>query len=93
MASGNQGPFWNQDTIMAAGLAFAGVAVLQGKLFPVVARLNEPLLSKLIVWWPTLLIVGGLALWLSKAFGKQAHRNGEPACVRLGVTNESGRKR
>ena len=29
MAS-KQSPFWNQDAIMAAGLAFAGMAVLQG---------------------------------------------------------------
>jgi hypothetical protein len=90
MASGNQGPFWNQDTIMAAGLAFAGMAVLQSKLFPVIAGLNEPLLSKLIVWWPVLLIIGGLVLWLWKAIEKRSRKL--ESALRLGVTSESGRK-
>jgi hypothetical protein len=51
MAGSNHGPFWNQDAVMGAGLAFAGLAVMQSKLFPVIAKLNAPLLSKVIVWW------------------------------------------
>jgi hypothetical protein len=90
MASGNQGPFWNQDTIMAAGLAFAGMAILQSKLFPVAAGLNEPLLSKLIVWWPVLLIIGGLALWLWQAIEKRSRKF--ESDVRFGVTNDFRRK-
>ena len=34
MASNRQSPLWNQDAIMAAGLAFAGMAVLQSTLLP-----------------------------------------------------------
>ena len=34
MASNRQSPLWNQDAIMAAGLAFAGMAVLQSTLVP-----------------------------------------------------------
>ena len=32
MASNRQSPLWNQDAIMAAGLAFAGMTVLQSTL-------------------------------------------------------------
>ena len=51
---------------MAAGLAFAGMALLQSKLFTIVSRVNQPFLGKLAIWWPLLLIAGGLVLWLAK---------------------------
>ena len=83
MAGSNHGPFWNQDAVMAAGLAFAGLAVMQSKLFPVIAKLNAPLLSKVIVWWPLLLIGCGLAIWLKKSFGRRSQKTMKPA-ARLG---------
>jgi hypothetical protein len=70
--TGKQSPFWNQDAIMAAGLAFAGMSVLQSKLFAAVSWTQWPWLryvteSHLIQWWPLLLIVLGIALWIAKA--------------------------
>lgn len=69
MAGNNLGPFWNQDTVTAAGLAFAGMTVLQSKLFPVLAAGSENSLTRLLdwkvlEWWPLLLIAGGVVLWL-----------------------------
>ena len=72
MAVSNHGPFWNQDAVMAAGLTFAGLAVMQSKLFPALSGLNEPLLSKLTVWWPVLLIVAGVAVWLKKNWKRRS---------------------
>ena len=90
MASSNQGPFWNQDAVMAAGLAFAGMALLQSKLFPVVAKLDEPILSKLVVWWPLLLIAVGLAMWLKRSFENRQRGTTEPRAQKLGGANGSG---
>jgi len=78
MAS-KQSPFWNQDAIMAAGLAFAGLAVLQSKLFAAVSWTEWPWLRHLtepplIQWWPLLLIALGIALWITKAYERRAHR-------------------
>jgi hypothetical protein len=78
MAS-KQSPFWNQDAIMAAGLAFAGMAVLQSKLFAAVGWTEWPWLrhltaSHLIQWWPLLLIASGIALWTAKARERRAHK-------------------
>jgi len=86
MANRNQGPFWNQDSIMAAGLAFAGMAVLQSKLFPAASWLEWPLLkdianSRLAEWWPLLLIVAGLALWAGKSLGRRSHSNLAPVTI------------
>jgi hypothetical protein len=80
MASTHQGPFWNQDAIVASGLAFAAMASLQSKLFPAIARLNHPLLtqifdSKVFAWWPVLLIVSGVALWIKKSVDKRSQKN------------------
>jgi hypothetical protein len=71
MTGGRNGPFLNQDAIVAVGLAFAGMAVLQSKLFPAISRLHEPLLSellewKVVEWWPVLLIAGGVWLWVKE---------------------------
>ena len=89
MAVSNHGPFWNQDAVMAAGLTFAGLAVMQSKLFPVLSGLNEPLLSKLIMWWPLLLIVAGVGVWFKKNSEKRSRANHKPAPQ--GVGNESGK--
>lgn len=73
MASNRQSPLWNQDAIVAAGLTFAGMAVLQGTLLPD-TRLGAwraafiELLSRfvnwhLVAWWPVLLIGAGLMVW------------------------------
>ena len=72
MASNHQGPLWNENLVLAMGLAFAGMAVLQGKLFAAAGRLNLEFLNALwawkgLEWWPVLLIVGGLVLWVRKA--------------------------
>jgi len=89
MAVSNHGPFWTQDAVLAAGLTFAGLAVMQSKLFPVLSGLNEPLLSKLIMWWPLLLIVAGVAVWFKKNSEKRSRANHKPAPQ--GVGNESGK--
>ncbi|HEY4053168.1 MAG TPA: hypothetical protein VGL74_05475 [Terriglobales bacterium] len=78
--TGKESPFWNQDAIMAAGLAFAGMAVLQGKLFAAVSWREWPWLrrlteSHLIQWWPLLLIALGIALWIAKAYERRTHRH------------------
>jgi hypothetical protein len=72
MAGNHQSPLWNQDLVLAVGLAFAGVAVLQGKLFPSLAVLDLPFLHSLLgwkvfEWWPVLLIAAGVILWIQKA--------------------------
>lgn len=83
MANRNQGPFWNQDAVMAAGLAFAGMAVLQSKLFPAASWMQWPLLraladSKIVEWWPLLLIVAGVALWVGKSFEQRWQKAVKP---------------
>jgi hypothetical protein len=92
MAGSNQGPFWNQDAVMAAGLAFAGMALLQSKLFPVVAKLDKPILSKLIVWWPLLLMVAGVVLWRKKSLEDRQRETAQMRSRKLGGVNESGNK-
>jgi len=69
MASDKNGPFSSQDAVVAVGLACAGMAVLQSKLFPALPGLRESVLAglfdwKLLEWWPLLLIVGGVWLWI-----------------------------
>lgn len=71
MASNHQGPLWNEDLVLAIGLTLAGMAVLQGKLFAAAAKLNLQHLEALLgwrglEWWPVLLIVGGVILWLRR---------------------------
>jgi hypothetical protein len=77
--TGKQRPFWNQDAIVAAGLAFAGMSVLQSKLFAAVSWTERPWLryiteSHLIQWWPLLLIALGIALWIAKARERRVHK-------------------
>ena len=78
MSGNRQSPFWNQDAILAGGLAFAGLAVLQSKLLPEFSGVRAfhlaalPFLSKVLElrvleWWPALLIVSGIVVWLSTA--------------------------
>jgi hypothetical protein len=69
MTGSKNGPFANEDAVVAVGLAFAGMAILQSKLFPAVAGFRESLLAglfdwKLLEWWPLLLIVGGVWIWI-----------------------------
>jgi hypothetical protein len=71
MTGGKNGPFSNQDAIVAVGLAFAGMAVLQSKLFPAFWTVNESWFSglldwKVLEWWPVLLIAGGVWLWVKE---------------------------
>lgn len=78
MRGSNQGPFWNQDAIMAGGLAFAGMAILQSKLFPSASWTQWPLLhrlmqTQLIEWWPVLLIATGVAFWVGQIFERRSH--------------------
>jgi hypothetical protein len=75
----SRSPFWNQEAVMAAGLAFAGMAMLQSKLFTIVSKLNEPFLAKLAIWWPLLLIVGGLAVWFKKISERRSQRTSKSA--------------
>jgi hypothetical protein len=69
MASDRNGPFSSQDAVVAVGLACAGMAVLQSKLFPPFFHLNQAVLGGLLdwtvfEWWPVLLIAGGIWLWI-----------------------------
>lgn len=91
MASNHESPFWNQDAIVAGGLAFAGMAVLQSKLLPQIsggrfAGIGDMLDWQVIQWWPILLIVGGLVLWFVAARSRRARQSegGEAAnCTAL----------
>lgn len=77
MTGSKNGPFTNEDAVVAVGLAFAGMAILQGKLFPAFSGFNGEFLSRLLdwkvlAWWPVLLIAGGLWLWLKDWRRKRA---------------------
>ena len=79
MASESRGPFWNQDAITTAGLAFAGMAVLQSKLLPAVSWTKWPLLRRVLglpfgQWWPVLLIAAGLGLWIGRVYEQRSNR-------------------
>ncbi len=84
MARNQQTPLWSQDLVMALALAFAGFAALQGKLFPALFALNLPVLDwlldwKPLAWWPVLLIVAGVVLWLMRVRATRAKRQPGPA--------------
>jgi hypothetical protein len=68
MTGSENGPFANEDAVVAVGLAFAGMAILQSKLFPAFSVINETfaglLNSKVLEWWPLLLIGAGIWIWL-----------------------------
>ena len=86
MANRNQGPFWNQDAVMAAGLAFAGMAVLQSKLFPTAswtewAWLRDVANFRLVEWWPLLLIVAGIGLWVGKLMERRSQKHLAPVSL------------
>jgi hypothetical protein len=77
MASNPQSPLWNQDLVVAGGLAFAGMMAFEGKLFaavgprlPFVSRLLD---SKIVEWWPVLLIAGGVAVWMRAVHGSRSN--------------------
>lgn len=93
MAGSNQRSFWNQDAVTATALGFAGMAMLQSKLFPAVSRINLPWIHKLLespvlAWWPLLLIVGGIVLWLVQIAGRRSPKD-SPWETRLGGAHES----
>ena len=78
MASNRQSPLWNQDAIMAAGLAFAGMAVLQSTLLPdtrlgawraaAIESLGHFVNWRVVEWWwPAMLIVAGVVVWWHSA--------------------------
>jgi hypothetical protein len=92
MSGNQQSPFWNQDAILAGGLAFAGLAVLQSKLLPEFFRARAlhlaslPFVSRMLEWsgfgwWPLLLIVTGVIIWLRAAY--IARRNRTKQNVRI----------
>jgi hypothetical protein len=90
MAGSNQRSFWNQDAVTATALGFAGMAMLQSKLFPAIASINLPWVQKLSAsglfqWWPLLLIVAGGAWWLSHAYLGRSRRSAESE-ARFGET-------
>ena len=77
MTGSKNGPFTNEDAVVAVGLAFAGMAVLQSKLFPAFSGFDGPVLStliewKVLEWWPVLLIAGGVWLWIKDRRRKRA---------------------
>jgi hypothetical protein len=78
MAHRNHGPLWNQDAVVAVGLAFAGMVLFESKLFPIAFRLNEVWLGRLAEWWPLLLIAAGLGLWLKNSLDKRSQKNMKP---------------
>jgi hypothetical protein len=84
--TGKQSPFWNQDAIMAAGLAFAGMSVLQSKLFASMSWAEWPWLrslteSHLFQWWPLLLIALGVVLWIARAWERRAQKSYRTAAL------------
>ena len=92
MSGNRQSPFWNQDAILAGGLAFAGLAVLQSKLLPEFFKARAlhltslPFVSRMLewsgfAWWPLLLIATGVVVWLRSAY--KARRNRTKANVRI----------
>lgn len=88
MTRGRQSPFWNQDLVLAIGLAIAGIMMLESKLFATLTLANTPVLNrlldwKLIAWWPVLLIIGGVVLWIAKARSNRA-RHGAQHPAQLG---------
>lgn len=98
MASNRQSPLWNQDAIMAAGLAFAGMAVLQSTLLPdtrfgawraAAVEVLSPFINWHLFawWWPGLLIVAGAAMWWRSARLNRA-RQAVEAEVTMGGGNE-----
>ena len=93
MASNRQSPLWNQDAIMAAGLAFAGMAVLQSTLLPntrlgawraaCVELLGRFLNWQMVAWWPVLLIAAGVVVWWRSA-KSDSSRDAARSEVRMG---------
>jgi hypothetical protein len=76
MTGSKHGPFTNEDAVVAVGLAFAGMAVLQSKLFPAFSGFDGLLLStslewRVLEWWPVLLIAGGVWLWIKDRRSKR----------------------
>jgi hypothetical protein len=92
MARNHLGSFWNQDTVTAAGLAFAGMIMLQSKLFPALWTVTERSVArllewKLVEWWPLLLIAAGVVLWL-KHIHENRSRKTEECVTQLGAGSE-----
>jgi len=84
--TGKQSPLWNQDAITAAGLAFAGMSVLQSKLFASMSWAEWPWLrslteSHLFQWWPLLLIALGVVLWIARAWERRAQKSYRTAAL------------
>ena len=75
MASNHPSPFWNRDVVVAEGLAFAGMMTFEGKLFaaigPRLRFVGRLLDSKILEWWPVLLIAAGVVVWV-----RTVHRRG-----------------
>ena len=61
--SGNK-TVWTEDTIAGVILGCAGCFFVQTQLQGLASRLNRPAVDAMVQWWPMLLIVAGLALWL-----------------------------
>ena len=92
MSGNRQSPFWNQDAILAGGLAFAGLAVLQSKLLPEFFAVRGlhlafvPFVSRMLewrgfAWWPLLLIAGGVSIWLRTAYKARRNRTKQDARI------------
>ena len=56
--------FWTQDRIAVIVLVGAAIGGLQGKVAKFAMELNLPVLNAFVQWWPLLLIISGLILWL-----------------------------
>lgn len=78
MASRIHDPFWTEDTLAAAVLAGVGTAAFQSKLDAIATRFDYPALHAFALWWPLLLIIGGLVLLLLHP----ARRSEDPAAVK-----------
>ena len=79
MTGSKNGPFANEDAVVAVGLAFAGMAILQGKLFPSFTVVNQSFAGlwnwKVFEWWPLLLIAAGIWIWLRERRRKRLTLN------------------
>ncbi len=59
-------PFRMDETIAAAIVAGVGTALVQIKLDTLDAAFHVPMLHAFAEWWPMLLIIAGLLVWLAQ---------------------------
>jgi len=67
---------WTKDTIAGIVLGCVACLFVQAQLQTLAARVNSPMLSELLPWWPAVLIVAGLVLLFSRKAGAYPPKGG-----------------